>query len=114
MIEKIHRPINNIVKMHELKKTFLRPKIDIIRMAGIILTAVPTTIVATGNVAKLSEGASNIPIKPPTKTQKTLSDINSARQAVNIQTFLGRFNIELLSNKVESLFLLRPLPFAHR
>ena len=77
------------------KKTFLRPKIDISRMAGMILTAVPTTIVATGNVDKLFEGASTLPIMPPTNSIKTLSDINSARQAVNIQTFLGRFNIEL-------------------
>jgi hypothetical protein len=95
IIEKIQSPINNIVYKHVPKKTFLRPKIDISRMAGMILNAVPTTIVATGNVDKLFEGASTLPIMPPTNSIKTLSDINSARQAVNIQTFLGRFNIEL-------------------
>ena len=83
-------------------------------MAGMILTAVPTTIVATGRVDKLLNGARVLPIMPATKTIKTLSDIKRARQAVNIQTFLGRFNIEQLSYKVENLFLLRPLPFAHR
>jgi len=83
-------------------------------MAGMILTAVPTTIVATGRVDKLFKGVRALPIMPATKTIKTLSDIKRARQAVNIQTFLGRFNIEQLSYKVENLFLLRPLPFAHR
>ena len=100
--------------MHEFKKTFLRPKIDINRIAGITVTAVPTTIVATGRVDKLFKGARVLPIMPATNTIKTLRDIKSARQAVNIQTFLGSFNIELLSNKVENLFLLRPLPFAYR
>jgi|TARA_B100000768_G_C11024402_1_gene267454 hypothetical protein len=63
-------------------------------MAGMILTAVPTTIVATGKVDKLFTGARVLPIMPAINTIKTLSDIKSARQTVNIQTFLGRFNIE--------------------
>ena len=63
-------------------------------MAGMILTAVPTTIVATGRVDKLFRGARVLPIMPAINTIKTLSDIKSARQTVNIQTFLGRFNIE--------------------
>ena len=99
--------------MHELKKTFFRPKIDINRMAGMTVTAVPTTIVATGRVDKLFKGARVLPIMPATNTIKTLSDIKRARQAVSIQTFLGRFNIKLLSYNVENLFLLRPLPFAY-
>jgi hypothetical protein len=78
------------------------------------VTAVPTTIVATGRVARLFKGARVLPIMPATNTIKTLSDIKSARQTVNIQTFLGRFNIEWLSYKIEILFLLRPLPFAYR
>jgi len=83
-------------------------------MAGMTLIAVPTTIVATGKVDKLFKGASALPIIPPTNSIKTLSDIKRARQAVNIQTFLGRLNIEQLSYMVENLFLLRPLPFANR
>jgi hypothetical protein len=83
-------------------------------MAGMTLIAVPTTIVATGKVDKLFKGASALPIIPPTNSIKTLSDIKRARQAVNIQTFLGRLNIEQLSYMVEHLFLLRPLPFANR
>ena len=62
--------------MHALKKTFFRPNIDISRITGITLKAVPTTIVATGNVDKLFVGASSLPIIPATKTIKTLSDIN--------------------------------------
>ena len=79
--------------MQELKKTFLRPKIDMSRIAGITLNAVPTTIVATGKVARLFKGARVLPIMPATNTIKTLRDIKRDRQAVNIQTFLGRFNI---------------------
>jgi hypothetical protein len=90
--------------MQELKKTFLRPKIDISRMAGIILTAVPTTIVATGKVDKLFKGARTLPIMPATNSIKTLRDIKRAKQAVNIQTFLGRFNIEQLSCEVEKIY----------
>ena len=62
--------------MHELKKTFFRPNIDISRITGITLKAVPTTIVATGSVDKLFVGASSLPIIPAMKTIKTLSDIN--------------------------------------
>ena len=83
-------------------------------MAGITLNAVPTTIVATGKVARLFKGARVLPIMPATNTIKTLRDIKRDRQAVNIQTFLGRLNIEQLSYMVEHLFLLRPLPFANR
>ena len=62
--------------MHALKKTFFRPNIDISRITGITLKAVPTTIVATGSVYKLFVGVSSLPIIPATKTIKTLSDIN--------------------------------------
>ena len=75
-MEKIQRPISKIEYMHELKNTFFRPKIDIRRITGMTLRAVPTTIVATGSVDKLFVGESSLPIIPATKTIKTLSDIN--------------------------------------
>lgn len=75
-IEKIQRPISAIEYIQELKKIFLRPKIDIRRITGMTLRAVPTTIVATGSVDKLFVGESSLPIIPAIKTIKTLSDIN--------------------------------------
>jgi len=75
--EKMHRPISAIEYMHELKKTFFRPNIDMRRITGITLKAVPTTIVAIGRVDKLFVGESSLPMIPATKTMKTLSDINN-------------------------------------
>jgi len=49
---------------------------DISLITGITLTAVPTTIVATGKVDRLFNGERLLPIMPATKTIKTLRDIN--------------------------------------
>ena len=54
-----------------------------------MLSAVPTTIVATGSVDKLFEVASVFPTIRPTNKIKTLSDINKAKQIASIQTFFG-------------------------
>jgi hypothetical protein len=54
-----------------------------------MLSAVPTTIVATGSVDKLLDVASVFPTIPPTNNIKTLSDINKAKQIASIQTFFG-------------------------
>jgi hypothetical protein len=83
------RPIRAIVYRHTLKKTFFRPNIDISRITGMMLSAVPTTIVATGSVDKLFEVASVFPIIPPTNNMNTLSDIKRARLIASIQTFFG-------------------------
>lgn len=63
--------------MHALKKTFFLPNIDIRRITGMTLIAVPTTIVATGRVDRLFVGESSLPIIPATNTIKTLRDMNS-------------------------------------
>jgi hypothetical protein len=83
------RPIRAIVYRHTLKKTFFRPNIDISRITGMMLSAVPTTIVATGSVDKLFEVASVFPTIPPTNNMNTLSDIKRARLIASIQTFFG-------------------------
>ncbi len=58
-------------------KNFFLPNIDIRRITGMTLIAVPTTIVATGRVDRLFVGESSLPIIPATNTIKTLRDMNS-------------------------------------
>ena len=78
-----------IVKRHTLKKTLLRPKRDISRLTGRIVSAVPTTIIATGRVERFLKSVSELPIIPPTKTMNTATDINNAELIANNQTFFG-------------------------
>ena len=58
-----------------------------------MLIAVPTTIIATGNVDRAGLGANDLPIMPPRKITNTLSDMNNDKLAVSIQTLRGNENI---------------------
>lgn len=60
-----------------------------------MVNVVPTTILATGRVAKFSIGANFEPINLPTKTTIELTDNKSACEMVSIQILCGRLFILL-------------------
>ena len=59
------------------------------RLTGRIVSAVPTTIMATGRVERFFTEVSELPIIPPTKTMNTATDIKNAEHIANSQTFFG-------------------------
>jgi hypothetical protein len=54
-----------------------------------MVSAVPTTIIATGSVERFFTEVSELPIIPPTKTMNTATDIKNAEHIANSQTFFG-------------------------
>jgi len=72
-----------------IKKERRRPMVFINNVTGGMVTAVPTTILATGKVARFSNGASWVPTSPPTKTTSELTDNIKACEMVRSHTFLG-------------------------
>lgn len=79
-----------------IKNDRRRPMVFISKVTGGIVTAVPTTILATGKVARFSTGARCEPTRPPTKTTIELTDNIKAWEVVRSQTFLGSLFIEVV------------------
>lgn len=91
-----------IEKMPITKNDLRRPMVFISSVTGGMVTAVPTTILATGSVARFSSGASFVPTKPPAKTTSELTESNSAWEMVSIHTLRGRLFILIFRFKKDT------------
>lgn len=76
-----------------IKKAVRLPNFFIKKAIGIVNSAVPTIIEATGNVANSEDGARVVPIIPPINTTKDEQDIIRDNPTVNTHTFFGSFSI---------------------